>query len=303
FQSIKIQNFKSFRDFEMNFEIVSGKDLHIFTAPNAGGKTNLFDAISWCLFDGDFNANGFSIPNTEAIFESKRKETDNCFVSVKIMAEDSGDILLFERYALFDPKTGKKANDGFNINITKEDGQTLLKDKAELTQVIVEKYFPKSIQPYFFVDSTFLHRPYNGGHDRQEKQKLKSLLYRIESVRNEEQEETRIRIGDRATEIFIEALNWKTWRHHDKKHIKIDSNYSVSVLDEFGHVSEDANAMEEIATVKLAILLALYENLDTQSVICMDSPFVLLTETTREIIKHRFNELSKSMQVVLLLKG
>lgn len=50
-ESITLHNFRQFRgDVTINFEKALGKDLHIILAKNGVGKTNILNAITWCLY-------------------------------------------------------------------------------------------------------------------------------------------------------------------------------------------------------------------------------------------------------------
>lgn len=54
-EKISIKNYRQFRDIKMEYNRSTGKDLHIIVATNATGKTNLLNAINWCLYDEEPN--------------------------------------------------------------------------------------------------------------------------------------------------------------------------------------------------------------------------------------------------------
>lgn len=50
-ESIEIQNFRQFRNLSFKFPHSYGEnDLHIIFANNGVGKTNVLNAITWCLY-------------------------------------------------------------------------------------------------------------------------------------------------------------------------------------------------------------------------------------------------------------
>ena len=61
-QKLRLTNFKSFRNFELN---ANGKNVSIF-GDNELGKTTLFDAFMWLLFDKDsLNRSTFGLKTLE----------------------------------------------------------------------------------------------------------------------------------------------------------------------------------------------------------------------------------------------
>lgn len=50
-KGVFIKNYRQFQNVEINFNYSSQNDLHIFISENGSGKTNLFNAINWCLYN------------------------------------------------------------------------------------------------------------------------------------------------------------------------------------------------------------------------------------------------------------
>ena len=50
FDSIDIENYRQYKSLHITFPEKSGNDLHVIVASNGVGKTNLLDAINWCLY-------------------------------------------------------------------------------------------------------------------------------------------------------------------------------------------------------------------------------------------------------------
>lgn len=51
--SVKTENFRQYKDLEVTFPRSGEFDIHIIEASNGVGKTNLLNAINWCLYGDD----------------------------------------------------------------------------------------------------------------------------------------------------------------------------------------------------------------------------------------------------------
>lgn len=50
-ENIEIHNFRQYRNLSFQFPKIEGKnDLHIIYAKNGVGKTNVLNALTWCLY-------------------------------------------------------------------------------------------------------------------------------------------------------------------------------------------------------------------------------------------------------------
>ena len=47
---IYLKNYRQFREVELQFSKCPEKDLHIILGKNGSGKTNILNAINWCLY-------------------------------------------------------------------------------------------------------------------------------------------------------------------------------------------------------------------------------------------------------------
>ena len=53
FETIKISNYRQYRDVSFEFHKSTANDIHIIIASNGVGKTNVLNAINWCLYGDD----------------------------------------------------------------------------------------------------------------------------------------------------------------------------------------------------------------------------------------------------------
>ena len=50
-ESIEIQNFRQYRKEKFTFPRIKGKkDIHVIIGENGEGKTNILNALTWCLY-------------------------------------------------------------------------------------------------------------------------------------------------------------------------------------------------------------------------------------------------------------
>lgn len=75
-ESINISNYRQYRSLNISFPADKETDLHVIVAPNGIGKTNMLNAINWCLYNdephlGDPNES-LAICNYTALDEAKR---------------------------------------------------------------------------------------------------------------------------------------------------------------------------------------------------------------------------------------
>lgn len=163
FESIKIHNYRQYRDLTFDFSLNGANDIHLVIATNGTGKTNLLNAINWCLYgdephasgaavEGEEKANKLPLANIQSLSECRNNKDTVCMVSVVIEATDAGSKYTFTRTANISVGTELQAGkDKFEIGITAADGITKFCDGDAANEIICEK-MPRKIREYFFFD-------------------------------------------------------------------------------------------------------------------------------------------------------
>lgn len=163
FESIKIHNFRQYHDLTFNFSYNGANDIHLIIATNGTGKTNLLNAINWCLYgdephasgaavEGEEKADKLPLANIQSLSECRNNKDTVCMVSVVIEATDAGSKYTFTRTANISVGTELQAGkDKFEIGITAADGITKFCDGDAANEIICEK-MPRKIREYFFFD-------------------------------------------------------------------------------------------------------------------------------------------------------
>lgn len=163
FESIKIHNYRQYRDLTFDFSLNGANDIHLVIATNGTGKTNLLNAINWCLYgdephasgaavEGEEKADKLPLANIQSLSECRNNKDTVCMVSVVIEATDAGSKYTFTRTANISVGTELQAGkDKFEIGITAADGITKFCDGDAANEIICEK-MPMKIREYFFFD-------------------------------------------------------------------------------------------------------------------------------------------------------
>ena len=163
FESIKIHNFRQYRDLTFDFSLNGANDIHLVIATNGTRKTNLLNAINWCLYgdephasgaavEGEEKADRLPLANIQSLSECRNNKDTVCMVSVVIEATDAGSKYIFTRTANISVETELQAGkDKFEIGITTVDGITKFCDGDAANEIISEK-MPRKIREYFFFD-------------------------------------------------------------------------------------------------------------------------------------------------------
>lgn len=163
FESIKIHNYRQYRDLTFDFSLNGANDIHLVIATNGTGKTNLLNAINWCLYgdephtsgaavEGEEKADKLPLANIQSLSECRNNKDTVCMVSVVIEATDAGSKYTFTRTANISVGTELQAGkDKFEIGITAADGITKFCDGDAANEIICEK-MPRKIREYFFFD-------------------------------------------------------------------------------------------------------------------------------------------------------
>ena len=188
FESIKILNYRQYRNVFFEFNKATDNDIHIIIASNGVGKTNMLNAVNWCLYGDEPHTSGTSssakdklpLCNLQALAEAKENEEELCEVSVEIIASEGAKSFVIIRKATVNTRTRiTVGKDVFQITETAETGDTIIHG-AEDSKEIVNRYLPKKIREYFYFDGERLLNYFNV--DTNTVSHIKDSIYEIAQV-------------------------------------------------------------------------------------------------------------------------
>ena len=157
-ESIKIENFRQYKGpIKVDFSLDKDKNFTIIRGTNGAGKTNLLNALTWCLYGVelhkvDTSAAGGPIYNLITKNETEPGENFDVLVEVSMLDEYENRVIFKRTLNYSCDKNGTLARDynGSQFNVFYSDG---INDKPLANpNLFIEKNMPKDIEEYFFFD-------------------------------------------------------------------------------------------------------------------------------------------------------
>lgn len=155
FNSIEIHNYRQYRDLQFKFQKHDQYDLHVIVGENTLGKTNLLNAITWCLYgiEPHLGDSSKSLPKSNLVIKEETLEYggENITVSVKIFAEDNGQMITYQRKLPVNAATDFEYKEEFTVTVSQDTGDTKIFENDD-ADIYVSKYMPEKIRQYFYFD-------------------------------------------------------------------------------------------------------------------------------------------------------
>lgn len=162
-ESIEIENFRQYRKEKFTFPHVKGKkDIHVIIGENGEGKTNILNALTWCLYGeelhlGDKNTALDNI-NSQYVDElRKRNQKNGCAKVTVVMSVDDGEKVTFMREGHYSINQSKIQKHKSVVMVTYKKGEDFEYSDKDLDYAIqVSRYVPKEINEYIFFDGELM---------------------------------------------------------------------------------------------------------------------------------------------------
>lgn len=164
-ESIKIQNLRQLKDMMVRFVKCNDEnDLHVILAENGVGKTNILNAITWCLYDKEMHLrdkqNALEIVNSQVVDEMRKYGGGKVDVSVELVINTEGNNkMTINRIASFN--VTEEAVVGLTDKLTisyLDNGGFRIVENEEETMQLIHKYLPEEINNYIFFDGEQLEK-------------------------------------------------------------------------------------------------------------------------------------------------
>lgn len=180
--NVEIINFRQYKNIEFDFKKNNSSDLHIIIGNNGIGKTNLLNAISWCLYGTEPHLGNEKIArkriNASELENAISLGRKTCQTKVTVTISVDNKLILFERSQEFkatkDPFEFKPV---FVVTIIAEQGNKVLTDIEEISN-IRKQYLPEEISEYFFFDGEQLDKYFISDQG----EKIHEAIYNISQV-------------------------------------------------------------------------------------------------------------------------
>lgn len=158
FDYIIIKNFRQYKDLNLSFSRDPKKKLTIIKGVNGAGKTNLLNAITWCLYNEEYHIDnkyeGLPIVNT-TILNDKINSIYEVKVEIQITHND-GNKSIISRNVNYKQDKNKKIIECPNmqsLSLMRQNGREWVGPiHGSDAQDIINKLMPPAIEEYFFFD-------------------------------------------------------------------------------------------------------------------------------------------------------
>lgn len=230
-ESIEIKNFRQYRDEKVSFsKKVGSKDIHIIIGENGEGKTNILNALTWCLYGeelhlGDKNTAIRTI-NSQYVDElrQRRERHGEVSVIVRMSLDEESSTMDFIRTATFSITPADAFETSCKVLAVKTGGAKGAEfvEKKEDVDMWVSRYVPREINEYIFFDGELMDQYFkdaqrktieNGIKDLTQASVLEKTIKAIETFKRSEIDPLLRRNGDSQVESAQKELELAMTRY------------------------------------------------------------------------------------------
>lgn len=234
-ESIEIKNFRQYRDEKFTFPKKSGqKDIHIIIGENGEGKTNLLNALTWCLYGeelhlGDRNTAIRRI-NSQYVEELRleNKKFGDVSVIVRMSLDEMNSTMDFMRTSTFSITAADAVETKTSIIAVRTGGTRgaeFIENKDDV-QMWVSRYVPREINEYIFFDGELMDQYFKDSQRKNIESGIKDLtqasviekaIKNIESFERLEIAPTLAKYGDSQVKTAQDNLGSALKRYQDQQ--------------------------------------------------------------------------------------
>lgn len=167
-KKIQLKNYRQHKDLQINFDKKNEYDLYVFIGLNGIGKTNLLNAINWCLYGDEPHLSNESQQHpllNSGILSLKDNKTHEVAVELSVETDDHKPLTF-----LRERKYGASTNNNGQLEQESELFEVSISDKKNNTKFlqgeeannIVNRFVPKNIREYFLFDGERLDNYFKG---------------------------------------------------------------------------------------------------------------------------------------------
>lgn len=260
---IYIKNYRQYKDTEYIFRDTKDLGIYSFIGQNGMGKTNLLNAITWCLYEkenylGDKNK-ALPITNLSACKELNPKDKLEVLVKIKVVDSQFGNDYIFERKSMYvmDNQNKPFKSDSKFQTYWKESTKKIFEVyDGEAAQNVLRKCFPENVSEYFFFDGEQLHQYFN----HQNAERIKSTILEINQINHLENMAVRLEQFKKAnnksiTNIDIQKVNDEIEKLEEsiKNDIKVKDEIERQIEENkqnITSISESLKGIEDVSNIE-----------------------------------------------------
>jgi len=151
-KKLKMENFRQFRNEEVNFSIDPVRNVTVIMGENGSGKTTLAQAFTWCLY-GDTDFDDKSMLCKIAAQEMTPNSEETVKVELDLVHNGIDYTIIREQRYVKDSNGNLKRPNNTNLKIAykNDDGQRDFVKEIE-TDLRMKEILPKELSKYFFFD-------------------------------------------------------------------------------------------------------------------------------------------------------
>ncbi len=243
-ERILLHNYRQYKKIDLNFDSSSNYDLNMLIATNGTGKTNLLNAINWCLYGEELSLSEKSKSSPILNRNSIKNSNGETSVSVKIWVSNyQKNDILFSREALF--RVGNKGsiierNTELNVELTNEIGNTKILEGDE-AQAEVERFVPENIKEFFFFDGERLDNYFKKATG----ENIRNATFKISQI------DVLSRIEKRLDTILKKMINKAGKEYPDVEEAEIELNSLTTDLKDI--INEKNECEDQIHEARISI--------------------------------------------------
>ena len=185
-ERISLNNFRRYHKAEFQFNTSENKNFNLILARNGVGKSTLFDAFTWCLFDEEdhltIDARYFDesegILNTTVEKQLKPNEKTKVIITVFLLDTKKKKRYKIEKEVLYQKNTAGQVLNGEPVKNIFEKGERD-RDWTRIREIppeaIIEKLIPKNLRQFFFFDGERLREHFHKNANVYLKEKIEQV--------------------------------------------------------------------------------------------------------------------------------